>query len=64
MRFRNTFIALSMISNLVLILGTIAAFRYYTTDSGLILGGFMCIALSVSNAVLSLHFKDIDKDKS
>lgn len=64
MSFRTIFIALSMISNLALILGTVAAFMFYTTDAGLILGGFMCIALSVSNATLSLHFKDVNKDKS
>lgn len=64
MKFRNIFIALSMISNLALMLGSAAAFMFYTTDAGLILGGFMCIALSVSNATLSLHFRDTSKDES
>ena len=57
MSFRTIFIALSMLSNAVLVLGTVAAFLFYTIDSGLILGGFAAISLSISNATLSLHFR-------
>lgn len=58
MKLRTLYIALSMVSNLALILATVASFVYYSTDAGIIVGGFALIALSVSNAVLSLHFKD------
>lgn len=59
---RTIFITLSMVSNFVLILATVAAFIYYTTDAALIFSAFTLTALSITNSVLSLHFRTRDLD--
>ena len=64
MKLRNIFIILSMISNAALIAATVIAFYTYTLDSALIIGSFAFLALSISNATLSLHFRRDNKDKS
>ncbi len=64
MNFRTIFIALSMISNFALLAATAIAFFTYTLDSALIIGSFAFLALSISNATLSLHFRREDRDKS
>lgn len=59
---RKAFIALSMVSNFILIASTIIAWITYSTDAGLVIGAFCLCALSISNAVLSLHFKSNEED--
>lgn len=59
MKLRNAYLVLSTISNLALIMATIAAFLWYPSpDGGIIIGAFCLTSLGISNAVLSLHFKD------
>jgi hypothetical protein len=58
---RTAFLTLSLVSNLALITATILAFVYYSTDAGIIVGAFCLTALAVSNAVMSLHFRELDK---
>lgn len=58
MRLRNIYAVLSVIYNLALIAATILAWRYYSLDAGIVVGGFCLTSLSITSAVLSLHFKD------
>jgi hypothetical protein len=56
---RTAFLALSIVSNLALITATVLAFLFYpTADGGIIVGAFCLTSLGISNAVLSLHFKE------
>lgn len=57
MRLRTAYVALSIISNIALIVATVAAFKYYSTDAGIIVGAFCMTSLTISSAVLSLHFR-------
>lgn len=61
MSLRTAYLALSVVSNIALVLATVAAFVYYTTDAGIVVGAFCLTSLAVSNSVLSLHFREIDK---
>ena len=58
MTLRNIYLALSVVSNLALIIATIVSFISYTLDAGIIVGAFCLTSLGISNAVLSLHFRD------
>lgn len=61
MSLRNAYLALSIVSNLALIVATVAAFVYYTTDAGIVVGAFCLTSIAISNSVLSLHFRaDVD----
>lgn len=60
MSLRTAHLALSAVSNLALIVATVAAFVYYTTDAGIVVGAFCLTSLTISSAVLSLHFRELD----
>lgn len=65
MKLRNAYLALSVVSNVALILATVAAFLWYPSpDGGIIVGAFCLTSLAISNAVMSLHFRDGGRDNA
>lgn len=59
MRLRTLYVALTILGDIALILATVAAFAFYPSpDGGIIVGAFCLTSLTISSAVLSLHFKD------
>jgi hypothetical protein len=55
---RNVYAVLSVVYNVALIVATVLAFRYYSTDAGIVVGAFCLTSLAITSAVLSLHLRD------
>lgn len=63
MSLRKLYLGLSLFSNFLLIASTGIAWVVHSDDAGIIVGAFALTALSISNAVLSLHFRDEKDDE-